>query len=214
MSPPRAGVISLIDKPSISWPRTAAIFGMAVAACVIDLVSKELVFARLSEGVENRSWVTLVTLGAPGTMEPVPGFHLDIAFSRDESGRVVPFVNHGALFGMGGSQWWGNAFFTIISLAAAVGIAIWVALMRKPPEWILAVALGLILGGTVGNLHDRAIHGGVRDFLHWNYLFDWPVFNMADVFLVTGAGLLLLHVSLMPGEAAAAAKEPSTGVSP
>lgn len=188
-------------------PRIVLVFGLAIAACVVDLVSKEVVFARLSEGMENRSWVTLAALGAPGATEPVPGFHLDIAFTRDASGRVIPFVNHGALFGMGGSQAWGNAFFTIVSLAAAVGIGIWVSVMRKAPEWILAVALGLILGGTVGNLHDRILHGGVRDFLHWNYLFDWPVFNMADVFLVTGAGLLLLHVSLMPGEAAKAKPE-------
>lgn len=177
------------------------VFGLAIVACVVDLVSKEIIFARLSEGMENRSWVTLFTLGSPGDTEPVPGFHLDIAFGRDASGRVIPFVNHGALFGMGGSQAWGNAFFAIVSLAAAVGIGVWVSVMRKAPEWILAMALGLILGGTVGNLHDRVLHGGVRDFLHWNYLFDWPVFNMADVFLVTGAGLLLLHVSLMPGEA-------------
>ncbi len=34
---------------------------------------------------------------------------------------------------------------------------------------------------------------GVRDFLHWNYLFDWPVFNLADCCLVCGAGLLLLQ---------------------
>lgn len=187
-----------VPKPAVRL-RTLLVFLLAAAACAIDLVSKEVIFARLSEGMENRSWVTLVALGAPGQTEPVPGFHLDIAFSRDPSGRMVPFVNHGALFGMGGSQSWGNAFFTIVSVAAAAGIGIWVSVMREPPELILTVALGLILGGTVGNLHDRVLHSGVRDFLHWNYLFDWPVFNMADVFLVTGAGLLLLHVSLTPG---------------
>lgn len=182
------------------WLRLVLVYGLAVLACAIDLVSKELIFARLSEGAEQRSWVTLLTLGAPGLTAPVPGFHLDIAFERDADGRVIPFVNHGALFGMGGGQAWGNLFFAVISLAAAVGIAGWVAWMRRAPDWILAVALGLILGGTVGNLHDRVVHGGVRDFLHWNYLYDWPVFNMADVFLVTGAGLLLLHVSLTPSE--------------
>ncbi len=39
---------------------------------------------------------------------------------------------------------------------------------------------------------------GVRDFLHWNYLFDWPVFNIADCCLVVGAGLLLLQAFLFP----------------
>jgi signal peptidase II len=57
---------------------------------------------------------------------------------------------------------------------------------------MLGCALGLVAGGAVGNLIDRIRFSGVRDFLHWNYLFDWPVFNLADVFLVIGAGLILL----------------------
>jgi lipoprotein signal peptidase len=51
----------------------------------------------------------------------------------------------------------------------------------------------LILAGTLGNFYDRIVFNGVRDFLHWNYLFDWPVFNIADCCLVCGAGLLLLQ---------------------
>jgi lipoprotein signal peptidase len=54
------------------------------------------------------------------------------------------------------------------------------------------VALGLILGGTVGNLYDRIVFGGVRDFLYF-YWFDFPVFNVADSCLVVGASLLLLQ---------------------
>jgi lipoprotein signal peptidase len=50
----------------------------------------------------------------------------------------------------------------------------------------------LILAGTLGNLFDRVVFGGVRDFLYF-YWFEWPVFNVADCFLVCGAGLLLLQ---------------------
>jgi lipoprotein signal peptidase len=53
-------------------------------------------------------------------------------------------------------------------------------------------ALGLILGGTIGNLYDRLVFGGVRDFLYF-YKIEWPVFNVADCCLVVGATLLLLQ---------------------
>ena len=54
------------------------------------------------------------------------------------------------------------------------------------------VALGLILGGTIGNLYDRLVFGGVRDFLYF-YKIEWPVFNVADCCLVVGAGVLLVQ---------------------
>ena len=60
-------------------------------------------------------------------------------------------------------------------------------------DGLLCTSLGLILGGTLGNFYDRAVFGGVRDFLyfHWKDDFKWPVFNVADCCLVCGAFLLL-----------------------
>ena len=70
-------------------------------------------------------------------------------------------------------------------------------------------ALGLILAGTVGNLYDRLVFNGVRDFLHFYYV-EWPVFNFADCCLVVGAGLLLVQAMFAPphrGEPVLAAGE-------
>src|SRR5436305_586252 len=84
--------------------------------------------------------------------------------------------------------------------------------------WVLAAfgliaSLGLILAGTLGNLYDRIVFSGVRDFLHWYRYFDWPVFNIADCCLVCGAGLLLAHafftVEREAQEPAAAARVPA-----
>jgi lipoprotein signal peptidase len=63
---------------------------------------------------------------------------------------------------------------------------------KAQPDRLLFVALGLILGGTLGNLYDRIVFGGVRDFLCF-YWFEFPVFNVADSCLVVGASLLLLQ---------------------
>ncbi|MCU0703523.1 MAG: signal peptidase II [Fimbriiglobus sp.] len=118
------------------------------------------------------------------------------------SAPKLPHVNRGALFGMGanhdGSEEsekqaeGANTLFAIISLIAAGGITIWMVLRgNRADAWICA-ALGLILGGTVGNLYDRVVFHGVRDFLFF-YKIDWPVFNVADCCLVCGAIMLVLH---------------------
>src|SRR5436190_1271060 len=58
---------------------------------------------------------------------------------------------------------------------------------------------GREFGGTVGNLYDRLVFGGVRDFLHVHHnSFDWPVFNVADCCLVVGAALLLFQAVFVP----------------
>jgi lipoprotein signal peptidase len=119
---------------------------------------------------------SLRTLGGPG----VP----------HASGPVMPRVNNGALFGLGQDA---NGLFALVSVAAALAILCWSVLPTGARDRFLAVALGLILAGTLGNLYDRIVFGGVRDFLHWNYLVDWPVFNLADCCLVCGAFLLLVQ---------------------
>jgi signal peptidase II len=118
---------------------------------------------------------------------------------RTLSGDHRPFVNRGALFGWGGGHGEGedlNTLFGIVSLLAAVGITFWSTRSATRRDRVLCAALGLILAGTLGNLYDRVVFGGVRDFLHWYKWFDWPVFNIADCCLVCGAGLLLSHAFL------------------
>ena len=57
-----------------------------------------------------------------------------------------------------------------------------------------ALALGLIIGGALGNVLDRVRIGAVVDFVDWHYAgWHWPTFNMADVAIVGGVGLLVLH---------------------
>src|SRR5215211_2661257 len=72
---------------------------------------------------------------------------------------------HGALWSLGGEfKTDANKFFAVVSFLAAAGISLW-ALRKKPDDRWLTVSLGLILGGTLGNLFDRIVFGGVRDFL-------------------------------------------------
>jgi lipoprotein signal peptidase len=118
------------------------------------------------------------------------------AFLRTRSGLQLPYVNRGALFGWGGGRSDGqdlNTLFALVSFLAALGISYWSTRPATRGDRWLSAALGLILAGTLGNLYDRLVFSGVRDFLHWYRFFDWPVFNIADCCLVAGAGLLLAH---------------------
>ena len=76
-----------------------------------------------------------------------------------------------------------------ISVAAALGLAVW---MTRVSSRLLAAALGLIVGGAVGNAIDRVAYGAVVDFVHFHVGgFSWYVFNIADAAIVAGViGLL------------------------
>ena len=126
------------------------------------------------------------------------------------NGPVPPRVNHGALFSLGGEHKGdANKFFAAVSVLAAIGISIWGLRKSTGSDRWLCIALGLILGGTVGNLFDRVVFGGVRDFLYF-YLIDWPVFNVADCCLVVGAGLLLVQAVFGKKEKPATAESTAT----
>ena len=122
---------------------------------------------------------------------------------------LMPRVNRGALFGMGGEwQHLANGFFAVVSLLAAGAILVWGLRGQPSRELWLTVALGLILGGTLGNFYDRVVFGGVRDFLYF-YWIEWPVFNFADCCLVVGAVLLLVQAVVAPPPPAAPAAAPT-----
>ncbi len=84
--------------------------------------------------------------------------------------------------------------FRVTFLCSVAGIAslIIVRMLKSAHSVLYVVALGLVLGGALGNLIDRVRFGWVVDFvhLHW-YELSWPVFNFADSAITVGVGLLL-----------------------
>ena len=183
------------------------LWSLALVGLTADQVSKYGVFSWL-HGVETHSYALFQTAPESRTLAVVPldpdpmlrmaqrGFFLEVAFEAepDANGKPIPHVNHGALFGFGRDyKTLANGIFALISFFAAVAIVVWSSYRTTASDRWLCIALGLILAGTLGNFYDRIVFNGVRDFLHWNLWFDWPVFNIADCCLVGGAGLLLVQ---------------------
>lgn len=177
-------------------------WSLAIGGLTLDLLTKFAIFSAL--------W----NPSGEGRVEIIPGaFRLIAQFTPVEpaaddwraplqrlNAPTLPRVNQGALFGVGNDfQKYSNAFFAIVSLTAAVAIIWWSSRPSARGDRILCTALGMILAGTLGNLFDRIVFHGVRDFLYF-YWFEWPVFNIADCLLVCGAGLLLLQAFLTPAE--------------
>ena len=88
----------------------------------------------------------------------------------------------------------------LLCVAAVTAIAVGLFLVaQKPMRASATVALGLIMGGALGNFIDRAQNGTVTDFLHLHRgSFDWPAFNVADIAVSLGAILLILKMSRDP----------------
>lgn len=124
--------------------------------------------------------------------------------------RIHTNLNFGALWGMGQ----GLAFyFAALSVAAFIGICYWLFVKRAAESWWLTISLAFVSGGTLGNLYDRlGLHGvhiplagrpgefeekpamAVRDFLDFHFGdYPWPIFNVADICLVTGAVMLMIQ---------------------
>ena len=118
-----------------------------------------------------------------------------------QSIEVLPFFNlthvhnYGAAFSFlssaGGWQRW---FFTAIAIGISVVILWW---LKQSPrsQKLLPVAFSFILGGALGNVYDRLVHGYVIDFLDF-YVnnWHWPAFNIADSAIFIGAALLIVDM--------------------
>jgi signal peptidase II len=106
--------------------------------------------------------------------------------------NLVRVHNTGAAFSfLAGAAGWQRWFFVALGLAATVFI-VWM-LRAQGHQRLFAWALSLILGGAVGNVVDRLMHGHVIDFLdfHWGPR-HFPAFNVADSAITVGAALLIL----------------------
>ena len=172
---------------------------IAAAACAADLYSKHRVFTEL---------------GYPG----VPSSWTETYFGGAVRFQLLTSFNGGALWGIGQGLSW---LFAGLSIVAAVGVLWWLFVAGAARSLWLTIALALVTGGAFGNLYDRlGLHGcehaaedgggvrlAVRDFLFFHLGdYAWPIFNFADVFLVTGAAMLALQsLAAPPVEPAAVA---------
>ena len=119
-------------------------------------------------------------------------FHLGDSRTVTPFFNVVRVHNSGAAFSfLAGASGWQRWFFVVLGLAAAVFI-VWM-LARHAAQALFCSALALILGGAVGNVIDRLLHGHVVDFvqLHWRGWY-FPAFNVADSAITVGAALLVV----------------------
>ncbi|AXI52796.1 MAG: signal peptidase II [Paracoccaceae bacterium] len=101
--------------------------------------------------------------------------------------NLVRVLNDGVSFGMLGGivPWWG---LVVLATAIMAGLLIW---LWRAPDRLTAAALGLVIGGALGNVIDRLRYQAVPDFLDFHFgTYHWPSFNLADVAIFCGAALL------------------------
>jgi signal peptidase II len=154
-------------------------FSVAVLGCLLDLVTKAWVFSRLGLPGGETFWI----------IRGIFGFQTSL--------------NEGALFGIGQGMVW---LFAVLSVAAAVGIMVWLFYHGAAHDLLLTIALGAIMAGILGNLFDRLGLPGITDYSgervfavrDWILVcyrqFHWPNFNIADSLLVCGAATLAWHM--------------------
>jgi len=112
--------------------------------------------------------------------------------------EVLPFFNltllhnYGAAFSLlADHPGWQRWFFAAIAVGASVGLTIWLTRLKRD-ETLLACSLAAIIGGALGNLYDRLVHGYVVDFLSFHVAgWYYPAFNVADIGITLGAAGLI-----------------------
>ncbi|HEY1554204.1 MAG TPA: signal peptidase II [Kofleriaceae bacterium] len=103
-------------------------------------------------------------------------------------------MNPGSAFGLFSSQNGARVFLSIVGIAAVIYMLFMLRRSRADQK-VLHVALGLVAAGAIGNLIDRIYFGVVTDFILWHWHeHEWPVFNVADVVLVVGVGLMFIDI--------------------
>ncbi len=150
-------------------------FALAAAVFLLDRVTKLLIKTQMT---------------ALDQVTVIPGFF-----------NIVHTENRGAAFGLfadSNGEW---RSFLLIGLSTAVMVLLSVMLWRPARAGItnalLRIGLSLVLGGAVGNLYDRVVHGAVTDFMQFYFgAYEFPSFNVADSAITIGAGLLLVDMWL------------------
>ncbi len=160
-------------------------FSIAADILILDQLSKWLILELIIRKeiqpnalpIDLWHWITNPPSRFPfASVEVLPFFNLSMVW------------NEGISFGLfHGSGVW---ILSILSLAITVLFSVW---MFKAQGWLQTVALGMVIGGAIGNVLDRFRFGGVADFFDF-HAFGWhyPAFNIADCGIVVGIAMLVI----------------------
>jgi signal peptidase II len=134
----------------------------------------------------HKAWMLYVyDIGARGVVTLAPFFDLVLVWNRGVSYGLFP--QESSL---------GRWALILFALAATVALSLWLARVVAP---LPAVAIGLVMGGALGNAIDRILYGAVADFFSFHaFGYQWYVFNIADAAIVAGV-IGLLYESLFGG---------------
>ncbi len=164
MTPDMTPDSSAASAPKASRSLIALGLIAAAASVLLDQASKELAFKYFSEGQ--------------------PEIQITSFFS------LVRVWNFGISFGM----FAGHRQPMILTGVSLVIIMVLLGWLTKTPYRMVAIALGLVIGGAIGNVIDRLRFGAVADFLDFHVLgYHWPAFNIADSSIFIGVVLLCIH---------------------
>ncbi len=133
-------------------------------------------------------WILSVVMQPPRLIEVTPFFNLVLVWNR------------GISFGLfNNSSAWNAVILSAVALAITVALIVWLWRVSQP---LLAAAIGLIIGGAVGNIIDRVRFGAVCDFLDVHaFGYHWPAFNVADAAITVGAIAILYDALVRPRQA-------------
>jgi lipoprotein signal peptidase len=151
------------------------------------LLGGVVALAVLAADQASKAWVLSIDLGQTGPIVLLPVLDLTMVWNRG--------VTFGLLTGFGGGSGpWGSLILAAVALAVVVALGIW---LRRAETRLVAIAIGAIAGGAIGNIIDRLRHGAVVDFIHAHVRlggqeWSWYVFNLADAAIVCGVAALVL----------------------
>ena len=145
--------------------------------------------------MKNALFYTLVVAVAVALDQTIK-YVVETRLALHEQVDIAPFLalyrtyNTGVAFSM--LSWMGGMGLIVLSLAV-VGFVAWLASRTTSEQVASRIGFALIVGGAIGNLIDRAVHGHVIDYVLFHTpVWSFAVFNLADAFITVGAALVLL----------------------